>query len=40
MCLYSALLSDNVGITIKKENVFTGLRPLTPTVCVNGIQQM
>ena len=32
MYLYSAVLSDNVGISIKNENLLTGLRLLTPTV--------
>ena len=32
MYLYNAVLSDNVGISIKNENLLTGLRLLTPTV--------
>ena len=32
MYLYSAVLSDNVSISIKNENLLTGLRLLTPTV--------
>ena len=32
MYLYSGVLSGNVGISIKKENVLTGLRLLTRTV--------
>ena len=32
MYLHSTGLSDNVGISIKNENLLTGLRLLTPSV--------
>ena len=35
MYLYSSVLSDHVGISIKNSNLLTGLRLLTPTVCGN-----